>query len=168
MHTMRNVLLAGTAAAAIVLAACGSSGSHKTTGSTAAAAYCQQLKTTGDAFGDPGIDAIFKDNPNPTLAQWAAFLPAPIAKMRGFIGKVKALRPPADLADEQQAVVDGLTNMANSFDASLAAAKAGDNTKFAAEEARNQDVNGPAMEKAFTALGTACGFSDSARPADAP
>ena len=105
------------------------------------------------------LATIFKDNPNPTLAQWAAFLPAPIARMREFIGQVKAIpAPDPDLSSKQQAVVTNLTAVADALDDSLAAAKVGDGARFSAAESRNQDEASPKLASSFDALGGACGF----------
>src|SRR4051794_31245625 len=79
-------------------------------------AYCAQVKAIGEAFGDPGIDAIFEDNPHPTLAQWAAFLPGPITKMRAFADDVAATDPPKVVAPEVALVVKRMRAVADFFD----------------------------------------------------
>src|SRR3954449_2759784 len=120
---VRKLYVVGTAAIVVALVGCGSDAKNDSA-STATAlaakatpadpantAYCAEFKRTADGFGDPGIDAIFKDNPNPTMAQWAAFLPAPIAKFHGWVDQINALKPTADLSDEQAAVVEKLSAM---------------------------------------------------------
>jgi hypothetical protein len=164
---MRKTISAAALGSILALGACGSSGNEPKASAASAAtpttltkdAFCQQLKQTGDSFGDPGIDAIFKDNPNPTLAQWAAFLPAPIARMRSFITQLKAIPAPTnDLAGKQQAVVDSFTAVADALDDSLSAAKTGDQAMFSAAESKNQDEATPKLQSSFEALGGACGF----------
>ena len=78
------------------LAGCGSSSDDATKkDTTSTAAKAEETTTTAEAaavpttaefcvaadaaFGgfEPNIDAIFEDNPNPTLEDWAAFLPEP-------------------------------------------------------------------------------------------
>jgi hypothetical protein len=149
MVTMGLAFTAGSAAQA--------GAATKPTG--ALAGYCAQLQQLGEQFGDPGIDAIFEDNPNPTLAQWAAFLPGPIAKLQAFADDIEATDPPRPVAKSVAKVVKRLRAVSTMFDDSRRAAAAGDQKAFDAAGARRDGLV-KKMEKAFARVGTTCGFPD--------
>jgi hypothetical protein len=121
-------------------------------------AFCQDLQA---AFGDyqPHIDDIFTQyGDNPTLAQWAAFLPDEVAKMDAMIERVSAVEPSPNLADDLQAAVAAFQTMSKNFHDTIAAAEAGDETEFKRLEDENQNTNTPALQAATSTIGTACGF----------
>lgn len=125
----------------------------------ALADYCAELQQIDEDFGDPGIDAIFEDNPNPTLAQWAAFLPGPIAKMEAFADDIEATDPPKAVAASVAKVVKRVRAVITMFDDSQQAAAVDDQEAFDAAGARRDGLV-KTMGKAFAKVGKTCGFPD--------
>lgn len=121
------------------------------------AAYCAELQALPEG-GDPGFEAFFAEHPEPTLEDWAEFLPGPIADMRAGIEPFAAIEPPPSMAEMHQDVNDALTAVAESFEEALAAAEAGDQAGYDAAEAANQNELTPAMEESMAVLGGACGL----------
>lgn len=170
---MRKIL--GTALLTAVLvtgaAACSddSSGSAQDAAPTLNAAtkrYCGELQRVGSTFTDPGIDAIFEDHPDPTLADWAAFLPTPVAKIRTFADEVEAIEQPTDVPE---AVSRNLANAlvklrkaADLYEAEIAAANAGDRAQFDSEGERAKAL-APQIGKSMQAAGAACGLGDTGK-----
>ncbi len=170
--TTPKTLAALLAAGALVLAlgACssdddggGDRAAAETTTSAAApvdlATYCTEIQDAAGG-GDPGFDQFFTDHPDPTLEDWAAFLPDTVDAMEQSISAIEAVEPAAEAADAHAEVMAAMTTVKDSFAASLADAEAGDQEAFDAEEATNQDENVPAMEAAFTTVKDLCGIDD--------
>jgi len=120
--------------------------------------WCTQVKQIAEDFGDPGIDAIFDGNPNPTLAQWAAFLPGPIARMQKFSDDLEASDPPKAMAADVKAVVKRWTAVIALYTAAQKAAAAGDQKVFDASEGKKDPLINK-LGKAMNTVGKACGFT---------
>jgi hypothetical protein len=140
-----------------------------TTTATDDAPTTAEFCTAADkAFGgfEPGIDAIFEDHPEPTLADWAAFLPGPTKEFDAVIARLEKVEPSAEAADELAAAIDAMQAVADNFHDSIDAAEAGDQVAFDAAERANQgsgegeDAQGgdlDAMGAAIDAAITVCG-----------
>lgn len=122
-------------------------------------AYCAELAALPDS-GDPGFDAFFAEHPEPTLADWAEFLPGVVDSIRAGLADFDAVDPPASLADAHQDVSEAMTAVADSLDAALTAAEAGDQAAYDAAEAENQGGLSATMEEAMSALGGVCGLGE--------
>lgn len=120
-------------------------------------AYCAELAALPEG-GDPGFDAFFTEHPEPTLADWAEFLPAVVDDLRAGIAAFDAVEPPPSLADARKDVHDAMTAVGDSLDAGLTAAEAGDQEAYDAAEAENQGGLAATMEEAMNALGGVCGL----------
>lgn len=172
--TKTRTLSALLAAGALVLAlgACssddggGESAAADQTTTTAAAdgvsldSYCTAIQDAAGG-GEPGFDQFFADHPDPTLEDWAGFLPDVVDQMDATITAIDAVEPAPEAAEAQADVVAAMTTVKDSFAASLADAEAGDQEAFDAEEATNQNENVPAMEASFTVVKDLCGIDDS-------
>lgn len=92
------------------------------------------------AFGgyQPGFDAIFEDNPEPTLKEWAAFLPEPIRESDDVIAALEEVEPSDEVADDFEAALAAMHAVSDNFHDSLDAAEAGDQAAFDAAEEANQ------------------------------
>jgi hypothetical protein len=124
--------------------------------------YCAQLDEIGQQHGDPGIDAIFENNPDPTLAQWAAFLPGPVERMRSFADEIAATDPPKPVARDVAAAVRRLRAVARLFDGAQQAAADGDQEAFDdASDRRPKLVK--KMMKSFNKVERACGSEHDGR-----
>jgi hypothetical protein len=118
--------------------------------------YCAQLDQIGRQHGDPGIDAIFENNPDPTLAQWAAFLPGPVERMRSLADEIAATDPPKPVARQVATAVRRLRAVAKLFDGAQHAAAEGDQEAFDdASDRRPKLVK--QMMKSFNKVERACG-----------
>jgi hypothetical protein len=170
---MRHQILISTAVAtaaisSLALSGCGDDDVDALPVTTAAAAdqapetgsdlagYCADLQAAFGEDGDPGFGQFFADHPEPTLDDWAAFLPGPIAGLTAVIDGIAALDPPAEVADEHIAVVDAMTAVRDSLQTGLDFAAAGDQAGFD----QNGQAPGDAMEAAAAQLGAACGFEE--------
>ncbi len=122
-------------------------------------AYCAELAALPDS-GDPGFDAFFAEHPDPTLADWAEFLPGVVDSIRAGLADFDAVDPPASLTDAHQDVSEAMTAVADSLDAALTAAEAGDQAAYDAAEAENQGGLSATMEEAMSALGGVCGLGE--------
>jgi hypothetical protein len=174
---MRKLIVNGSAALLLLLIGCGDDDTSSATtdatettvttpagtGSASAdltpeeAAYCAELAALPDS-GDPGFDAFFTEHPEPTLEDWAEFLPGVVDDLRTGLAAFDAVEPPPSLADARQDVHDAMSAVADSFDAALAAAEAGDQAAYDAAEAENQGGLSATMEEAMNALGGVCGL----------
>lgn len=166
---MRSLILTTAIVSSLVMTGCGSDDDDAsaatiegaaTTPSPAATgsdldAYCADLQA---AFGgeDPGFEQFFADHPEPTLEDWAAFLPGPIAALTSTLDGLDALDAPAEVADEHAAAVDAVTAVRDSFQVGLDAAESGDQAAFD----ENGQAPGEEMEAALVPLGVACGFEE--------
>ncbi len=136
-----------------------------TTAKAAAAPTTAEFCVAADAaFGgfEPNIDAIFEDNPNPTLEDWAAFLPEPTQGFDEVIANLEEVEPSDEVAEDFKAALDAMRVLAADLHASLDAAKAGDQAAFdAAEEANlgpeGGSGHGDAMGAALDKVGAYCG-----------
>ena len=122
-------------------------------------AFCADAKA---AFGDyqPGFDAIFDEHPEPTLEQWAAFLPSPTKAFDEVRTRVEAVDVSPGLADEFAAATDAMDTVSANYHRSIDTARAGDQAAFTAVEDKNQNTDLPAMGKAFDSLKAACGAAN--------
>ena len=175
---MRRMLLAGVAALVLVgVSACSDDGDDATTATGAADpvsapggadptvfVYCTSMDA---AFTDSGfndvpseLEAFFTEHPDPTLDDWAAFLPDTIATVDSVVVALEAVTPPADLAEAHQTLIASVSAVGDAYEDGLAAADAGDQAAYDASESLNQAVASPAMEEAFGPLGEACGGTD--------
>lgn len=155
---MRRLILTTAIVSSLVIAGCGSDDDGDASAATGSDldTYCAELKAAFGDDQDPGFDQFFTDHPEPTLEDWAAFLPGPIAQLTSARDGIEALDPPAEVADEHAAVVDAVTAMVDSFQVSLDAAESGDQAAFDA----NGQAPGDEMEAALTDLGATCGFEE--------
>jgi hypothetical protein len=122
--------------------------------------YCAEVKQIADDFGDPGIDAIFEGNPEPSLADWAAFLPGPIARMQAFADDLEATDPPGALAPDVRTVVKRWAAVIAYYEAVQDAAAAGDQKAFdALGGSGRRDPLVKKLGKAMNKVGKACGIA---------
>jgi hypothetical protein len=101
---------------------------------------------------DPGFDQFFADHPEPTLEDWAAFLPGVVSVMDRMADTLEST--PAAPEDEAAvaAAVTAIVAVRDNFDRSHEAAAAGDQEAFDDLEEQNQGSAVPAMEAAMAAL----------------
>ncbi|MFN8019525.1 MAG: hypothetical protein U0P45_15595 [Acidimicrobiales bacterium] len=175
-----TALAAIVLSAALGLAACSSSddGADATTTTKAKAtttkaadatpasrdATCAEIAKAVGSY-QPHIDDIFANgNDDPTLAEWAAFLPKELDAMQQALDAAKAVEVPADDPD----LAAALDQTISDFDAvhqdladSQAAAAKGDEAAFKAAEAKNQGADGEALQKSSGVVGELCGFPQS-------
>ena len=166
---MRKLIVAGSAALLLVLVGCSgddddtdnatSETTEAATGELTAdeAAYCADLEALPDE--DPGFDAFFTEHPEPTLDDWAEFLPGVVEQLRSSVEDFDAIEPPASFVDAHQSLSGAMTEVADSLDAALAAAEAGDQAAYDAAEAENQGELSPALDEAMSTLVTTCGLT---------
>lgn len=137
----------------------GTTAAGSTSGSASSAevvAFCAKLQAAGD--GNPGLDEIFQTAPEPTMAQWAAFLPTPIARGRAFLDAVKAVPAPASMQPPMAKVIAAYEDELTVLEQIRVAAAGGDTAGFTKLESKNQDEVVPALQAAFAPIGQACGF----------
>jgi hypothetical protein len=122
-------------------------------------AYCGVLAAMPEDDAGGPIDEIFEIyGDDPTLENWAEFLPSAIESIREDRETFDAIEPSAELSDQKADVIAAVDEVIGNFEASQAAAAAGDQAEFDALEDENQNVDLAAMGAAFEALGTACGL----------
>lgn len=140
-------LVAGLVVAGTALAACGDDdkGSDRATRDEWFAAACEVL-----ADFDPGFDAFFEAHPEPTMADWAAFLPTPIEELNKF-GVAADLPHPAELDAPLAAAIAAVEKLQGTYQATIDAANASDQATFDQLEEQAQSVDFPAMEAALQA-----------------
>ncbi|MBI4884004.1 MAG: hypothetical protein HY826_08115 [Actinobacteria bacterium] len=133
--------------ASSALAACGDDekGSDRATHDEWFAAACEVL-----AEADPGFDAFFAAHPEPTLADWAEFLPHAIEELNK-LEVVADLSHPIELDAPLAAAVAAVHKLQDTWQASVDAANAGDQATFDELEEQAQGVDVPAMEDALHA-----------------
>lgn len=167
---MRSLILTTAIVSSLVIAGCGSDNDNASAATIEASAttpapaatgsdldaYCADLQAAFEGAQDPGFEQFFADHPEPTLKDWAAFLPAPIASLTSSLDNLDALDPPAEVADQHAAVVNAVTAVRDSFQVSLDAAESGDQAAFDA----NGQAPGDEMEAAITTLGATCGIEE--------
>jgi hypothetical protein len=98
---------------------------------------------------DPGFDAFFAEHPEPTLDDWAAFLPGVVATMNELYEALDETPAPAEFQAAVDDAVDAIGTVRDNFQASADAAAAGDADELARIEEQNQSVDVPAMEAAM-------------------
>jgi outer membrane murein-binding lipoprotein Lpp len=166
---MRSLILTTAIVSSLVIAGCGSDDDNASAATIEASAttpapaatgsdldaYCADVQAAFDGE-DPGFDQFFTDHPEPTLEDWAAFLPGPIASLTSSVDNLDALDPPVDVADQHAAVVDAVTAVRDSFQVGLDAAVSGDQAAFDA----NGQAPGDEMEAAIATLGATCGIEE--------
>lgn len=154
--TTTNTIITTALVSSLALSGCG--GDDDDAAEAAAVpdrdSYCAELASLDDGE-DPGFDQFFADHPEPTLEDWAAFLPGPIAQLSDSIEQFGAIEPATELEAEHDAVLAAMTAVRDSFQVGLDAAEAGDQAAFDA----NGQAPGDAMEQAMVELGTACGIA---------
>lgn len=115
-------------AALAVLAACGDDDEQAvetTVPAETLAEYGARLNT--DCPGDdPGFDPFLSEHPEPTVEQWAAFLPSPVGMLSSLVACIDTSNPPATLSDEIEGVVTSMRVVVGDLEKALAAAEAGD------------------------------------------
>lgn len=120
-------------------------------------AYCDDLEALGGDEGRP-TDHIFEMyGDEPSLAEWAAGLPEAISIARGSRNGFADVAPSEELGDERKRLLAAFDRVIGSFEASLEAARAGDQDAFGGHEVENQDELVPAMDAAMQELVEACG-----------
>lgn len=112
------------------------------------------------AFGDfqPGIDAIFEEHPNPTLEDWAAFLPEPTQEFDAVIAALNEVEPSDEVSDDFEAALAAMQTVSDIFHDAIDAAEAGDQAAYDAAEEANQggeDDSGEVQGGASDAMGAA-------------
>ena len=170
-------------AGALALAGCSSSDDGATTTTKAKATTTAAPAKAGDAPASreatcaeiakavgsyqPHIDEIFADgNDDPTLAEWAAFLPKELQAMEGALDSAKAVEVPADDPELATALDDTVTAFGAVYQDladSQAAAAEGDQAAFDAAEAKNQGAegqggDGETLRDASGKVGELCDF----------
>jgi hypothetical protein len=147
---MRKPLLIGLALMPVVAVGCGDDDGDAVTHDEWFQAICEKQATV--EF--PDFDQFFADHPEPTLDDWAAFLPQAVTAFEQFIDAIDSTpRAPDDEAGID-AVVAAMTKVRDNFADAQEAAEAGDQTAFDAAEAKNQDTDIPAWEAAMGAVET--------------
>jgi hypothetical protein len=122
-------------------------------------AYCEVLAAMPEDDAGGPIDEIFEIyGDDPTLENWAEFLPSAIESIREDRETFDAIEPSAELSDQKADLIASLDEVIGNFEASRSAAAAGDQAEFDAVEEENQGEDVPVMVAAFEAIGTACGL----------
>jgi hypothetical protein len=139
---------------ALVAAACGDDDEDAAAATAAPETGAEFLvRAQGECQGsDPGFDTFYGEHPEPTAADYAAFLPRPrdmVAELADCIG---ASNPPADLADEVAAVVAAMEVVVDDLDAAIEAAEAGDLDGTNRWVGQMHDVDQPKIDVAFAAV----------------
>ena len=173
-----TALVAVALSATLALASCSSSDDGattttkaKTTTTKAGDATPASRKATCGAiqaaFADyqPHMDDIFANgNDDPTMAEWAAFLPKQIDDLDAMISRVQAVDVPADdpeLAEAFDAAIGDFQAMSDLWSDSLDAAKADDEAAMKAAEDDNQNEVTPKLQEDTGKVGELCGFPQS-------
>lgn len=171
MSMRTTTAAAAVIAGALLSAGCSDDGDDTsaeaaTTASTATAADSQSSRmgfclALDEAFGgyEPGFDAIFEGNPEPTLAELAEFLPGPTAELDAVLARLDAVEPPGDdpeMAAAGQEAIDAMHVVSDNFHGGIEAAEAGDQAEFDRLEAKNQDVDLPAMQESMGSVASLC------------
>jgi len=162
MRGTRRTAVATTAllvTAGLGLGAAGATATAATKPTGATKEYCAEVQQMAGEFGDPGIDAIFEGNPDPTLADWAAFLPGPIARMQSFADGLAGSDPPKSLAADVRKVAKRWAAVIAFYEAGQEAAAAGDQAAFDALDSRRRDRLVGRLGRSMDAVGRACGIT---------
>ncbi len=141
--------------AATALAGCGDDAKADPT-TTTIAETVEQFGARIDAQcpgGDPGFDPFLAEHPEPTAADWAEFLPAPLKMVSDLRDCIAASHPPAAIADDIEAVVAAFDVVIVDVDKALAAAKAGDLATADEWLAQMHDVDQPKIDEAISQVG---------------
>src|SRR3954470_12049540 len=93
-------------------AACGSGGG------VSQASYCDKMKALPQNDEGPIAPIFTQYGDNPTLAQWAAFLPGAINEMKDDAKAFEQITPSRSLKAEQQAAIGALSKVTDNFTAS--------------------------------------------------
>jgi hypothetical protein len=139
--------LTGLALLPAVAVACGDDDGDAVTHEEWFQAVCDKL-----GGQDPGFDRFFADHPEPTLEDWAAFLPGVVSMMDTMADTLE--NTPTAPEDEAAvaAAVTAISAVRDNFDSARQAATAGDQAAFDAVEEQNQSSAVPAMEAAMAAV----------------
>jgi hypothetical protein len=103
--------------------------------------------------GDPGFDPFLAEHPEPTAADWAEFLPAPLMMLTESRDCIVASHPPAAIADDVDAVVAALVVVIDDFEKALAAAEAGDLETTDKWLTQMHDIYQPKIDEAVSRVG---------------
>ncbi len=120
--------------------------------------YCAAVAAAGGE--DPDFEGFFAEHPEPTLDDWAGFLPGVVDGIEATLAAANDITAPVEVADAHQDAIDALTDMRDVMQESLDAAAAGDQAAYDAAEERNQSEVSPALEEAFGEVEAACGPQD--------
>jgi hypothetical protein len=104
---------------------------------------------------DPGFDQFMTEHPEPTAAEWAAFLPKPHTMLVELSACIADSDPPARLADDVDNVVETMNVVADDLAAALDAAEAGDLERVNAVLEEMNSGHTEAMQQAQDAFGEA-------------
>jgi hypothetical protein len=147
------------AALAVPLAACGDDDEQAvetTVPAETLADFGARLQTDCPG-GDPGFDRFLAEHPEPTVEQWAAFLPSPLGMLSSFAACIDASNPPAPLTDEIESAVTAMGVVVGDLEKALAAAKAGDleavDATLTEMNAGHTEAMGAAEKKVGDAIG---------------
>jgi hypothetical protein len=138
------------------LAACGDDEDADTTTTTTVAETAEQFGARVESEcpgGDPGFDPFLAEHPTPTAADWAEFLPAPLAMLTEVRDCIADSGPPASIADDIAAVVAAFDVVIVDFDEALAAARAGDLATAEKWIGQMHDVDQPKIDEAVAQVG---------------
>lgn len=142
--------------AAPALAACSDDATADPTTTTTIAETVEQFGVRIDAEcpgSDPGFDPFLAEHPTPTAADWAGFLPAPLAMVSEVRDCINASNPPAVIADDIDAVVAAFDVVISDVEKALAAASAGDLATTEKWIAEMNQVDQPKIEEAIAGVG---------------
>jgi len=103
--------------------------------------------------GDPGFDPFLAEHPEPTAADWAEFLPDPLAMLTELRDCIADSNPPAEVADEVDGVVAAFDVVIADFQQALAAAEAGDLETTDKWLTQMHDIDQPKIDEAIAAVG---------------
>ncbi len=148
---MNRVIIGGLAALAVLTGACGDD--DDAGGPDADVTHEEWFQAICDRLGpiDPGFEAFFAEHPQPSLDEWADFLPTPIGVMEQFADVLESTPHAPEDTEVIDDAVDAVITLRDDYQAALDAALDGDQEAFDEADSRSQNTSGPAMEAALEA-----------------
>lgn len=129
---------------------------------TAAPSTTEAAAETAEAFGarieaecpgeEPGFDIFLGEHPEPTAADWAEFLPQPLAMVTTLSACIRDSGPPSELRAGVNAVADALDVVAADLEKGLESARAGDLAEAERWIGQMHDIDQPKVDEAIEAV----------------
>lgn len=158
-----NPMMRPAVAVAVALMAASACGDDDSTAATTTTA----VEETAEEFGaridaecpgeEPGFDIFLGEHPEPSAADWAAFLPEPLEMVTSLATCIRESDPPTELKDGVFAVADALDVVAADLEEALESATAGDLTEAERWIGQMHDVDQPKVDEAIEAVLAAAG-----------